>query len=86
MAQASEGANRILSVRSTVDKGENGSETLKDSEGGAKIEFKSVDFTYPTRDVTVFKNLSFTIRKGQFAALVGPSGCGKTTVIALLER
>ncbi|KAL1954114.1 hypothetical protein VTO42DRAFT_1738 [Malbranchea cinnamomea] len=88
MAQASAAANRIISLRSSADNhnSSGGTDRLNDVEGGAKIEFKSVGFTYPTRDVTVFKNLSFTVEKGQFAALVGPSGCGKSTIIALLEK
>ena len=76
----------MLSVRPNPLHDSDGSSTLDDAEGGAKIEFKSVDFTYPTRDLKVFRNLSFTVEKGQFAALVGPSGCGKTTTIALLEK
>lgn len=86
VAQASEAANRMLSVRPNPLDDSDGSSTLDDAEGGARIEFKAVDFTYPTRDLKVFKNLSFTIEKGQFAALVGPSGCGKTSTIALLEK
>lgn len=86
MAQATEAANRMLSVRPSPVEVDNGSSTLDDAEGGARIEFKSVDFTYPTRDLTIFKDLSFTVEKGQFAALVGPSGCGKTTTIAILEK
>lgn len=76
----------MLSVRTNPAEVDNGSSTLDNAEGGAKIEFNSVDFTYPTRDLMVLKNLSFTVEKGQFAALVGPSGCGKTTTISLLEK
>lgn len=30
-------------------------------EGGVKIEFRSVKFKYPTRDIWVYKDLSFTV-------------------------
>ena len=87
MAQASAAANRILGLRARP-KSEDGLGPVKsDGEpGGAEIEFKNVYFKYPTRDVPVFRDVSFKIKKGQYTALVGPSGCGKTSVISLLER
>ncbi|PLZ02150.1 sulfonate ABC transporter ATP-binding protein [Burkholderia sp. WAC0059] len=33
---------------------------------------------------TVLENVDFTVRKGEFVALVGPSGTGKTTLLRLL--
>ncbi|PGG95796.1 hypothetical protein GX51_08117 [Blastomyces parvus] len=87
IAQATGAANRIISVRPPENNNDGEKKTVGRFEGGAQIDFKSVNFKYPTRDITVFKNLSFTIEKGQFAALVGPSvGCGKSTVIGLLEK
>ncbi|RSL63263.1 hypothetical protein CEP54_005308 [Fusarium duplospermum] len=89
-AQAKAAANRILDVHQSADveeshaKGRKGG--ITDTEGGVKIELKNASFKYPTRDVPVFKSLSLTIEKGQYAAFVGPSGCGKTTIISLLER
>ncbi|KAL6071258.1 Multidrug resistance protein 1 [Balamuthia mandrillaris] len=50
------------------------------------IEFEHVSFTYPTREVEVLSDLSFSIEPGQTVALVGESGSGKSTCIALLER
>jgi len=35
-------------------------------------------------DHTVLDNVDFTVRKGEFVALVGPSGTGKTTLLRLL--
>ena len=51
-----------------------------------KIEFKSVNYRYPSRDTQVLQDLSFTINPGEVAAFVGPSGSGKTTIIHLLLR
>lgn len=88
-AQAAAAANRILDVHESARAGR---PSLQDrgarpaAEGGARIELRDVCFRYPTRDVTVLDNLSLSIEKGQYAALVGPSGCGKTTIISLLER
>lgn len=51
-----------------------------------KIEFKGVNYRYPSRDTQVLQDLSFTINPGEVAAFVGPSGSGKTTIIHLLLR
>ena len=86
-AQASAAANRILNARATKNKDHTSTgENIPQAEGGVKIELDNVHFKYPSRNVSVFKGLSITIEKGQFAALVGASGCGKTSIISLLER
>jgi ABC-type multidrug transport system fused ATPase/permease subunit len=53
----------------------------------SNIEFKNVNFHYPTRmDVQVLKNISFDAKKGKHIALVGSSGSGKSTIIKLLSN
>ncbi|KMU91802.1 toxin RTX-I translocation ATP-binding protein [Coccidioides immitis H538.4] len=85
MAQASAAANRIISLRPSESEASSAPDARVEFEGGARIEFKSVSFKYPTRDVPVFRNLNLTVERGQFAAFVGPSGCGKTSIISILE-
>jgi len=63
-----------------------GTQIPKPAEHGCEIEFRSVDFKYPSRDNSVFENLNLKIQAGQFAAFVGASGSGKTTGISLIER
>ncbi len=48
------------------------------------IEFSGVHFKYE-RGYEV-KDLSFTVKGGEFVGIVGPSGGGKTTIIDLLTR
>ena len=36
-------------------------------------------------DVEVLTDLSLTVERGEFTAIVGPSGCGKTTLLNLLS-
>jgi len=55
--------------------------------GGGVIEFREVEFTYPTRkQQKILHGLSFTVKPGQVLALVGESGCGKSTSVGLIER
>lgn len=49
------------------------------------IEFRNVFFSYDGRK-NVIEDMSFTIHKGDKAALVGHNGAGKTTLIKLLLR
>ncbi|EON98500.1 putative abc multidrug transporter protein [Phaeoacremonium minimum UCRPA7] len=57
------------------------------SRSGAKVAFKNVSFSYPTRpDVTILDNVSFTIPPNTFCGLVGPSGAGKSTIMNLVQR
>jgi ABC transporter fused permease/ATP-binding protein len=59
--------------------------TTKDVEIQGHIEYRNVDFNYPTRpDVSVLRDFSMKINPGQSVALAGPSGSGKSTVAALL--
>lgn len=41
-------------------------------------------FYTDTQETVAIDNLSFSVNKGEFAALLGPSGCGKTTVLSLI--
>lgn len=52
-----------------------------------EIEFKDVDFSYPSRPRTlILKGFSLRVKAGKTVGLVGGSGSGKSTIISLLER
>src|SRR5918996_5714214 len=50
------------------------------------LHSQSLGRTYRSggRDLTVLKDITFSLEPGGFAAIVGPSGSGKTTLLGLL--
>lgn len=51
--------------------------------GIQEIGFRDVKFSY-LPDTVVLKDLSFTVKKGEYVAFTGQSGCGKSTALKLL--
>ena len=51
-----------------------------------RIVFEAVSKEYDVggRPLKVVEDVSFTVRDGEFVALVGPSGCGKTTMMNMV--
>lgn len=43
------------------------------------LELKNISKSYGTE--CAVKDISFTIKKGEFISLIGPSGCGKSTIL-----
>lgn len=50
----------------------------------AMIKFDQVHFYYH-KEEPVLEGLSFTVKAGEFVALVGPNGCGKSTIARLMD-
>ncbi len=48
----------------------------------AELEVDKIDKSFG--DVQVLRDVSFTVRHGEFVTLLGPSGCGKTTLLRIL--
>ena len=53
---------------------------------GALLRLEHVNLYYhtPQGETEALRDLSFSVRKGEFVAVVGPSGCGKTTMLSLI--
>ena len=47
------------------------------------ISFSKVSFSYPSKEI--FRDISFTIDKGEFAFIIGESGTGKTTLMRMIN-
>lgn len=53
---------------------------------GALLNVEQVSLYYhtPQGETEAVRDLSFSVNRGEFVAVVGPSGCGKTTVLSLI--
>lgn len=53
---------------------------------GALLSLDAVSVYYhtPQGETEALRDLSFSVGKGEFVAVVGPSGCGKTTMLSLI--
>lgn len=50
------------------------------------VRLEQISFSYYSElgEVPVIDDLSFSVEKGSFTAIVGPSGCGKSTILSLI--
>lgn len=55
-----------------------------DKKIGGKIEICNVSYAYDSFSENILENISVTIEKGEFVAIVGPSGSGKSTLVRLI--
>ena len=51
------------------------------------LELNHISLAYhtPEGETPVLSDISFSIEKGEFVAIVGPSGCGKSTILNLIS-
>ncbi len=85
--RASPSMDRIMKIRNTkpaVEDSEISDKNIKSIKG--KIEFRNVNFKYPSTDVYVLKNINLNIPEGSSLGIIGHTGCGKTTLINLIPR
>ncbi|CAF1646837.1 unnamed protein product, partial [Didymodactylos carnosus] len=87
-AKAKNAALKIIKLnkrQSAIDPNDENGLVLSDIKG--EIEFKDIQFQYPTRPThKVLKRFNLSCVTNQTTALCGPSGGGKSTVIALIQR
>ena len=69
----------ILETKSEVNE-----EKLPAGELSGNIEVSDVNFRYNENSPLVLKNISFSVKPGEFLAIVGSSGSGKSTLLRVL--
>jgi ABC-type multidrug transport system fused ATPase/permease subunit len=88
MKQSEGGAQATLDVISEIDELLEKVDANTHMEPTSKflpiISVENLTFSYPETDQIVLKNINFSIKAGQFVAIVGQSGAGKSTLVDLL--
>ena len=78
----------LMSIMDEAEEKVNVTQNLsRDSSFKGAVEFKNIEFSYPSRpDTKVLKGISWNAKEGENVALVGSSGSGKSTTVQLLMR
>lgn len=51
------------------------------------LEIRDLNFSYhtPEGETKALKDISFSVKAGEFISIVGPSGCGKSTLLSIIS-
>ena len=51
------------------------------------LQLDNIHFSYHSKsgEIKALENISFSLKKGEFLAIVGPSGCGKSTLLNIIS-
>ena len=51
------------------------------------LSLNKVSYNYFSKsgEIPALLDITFSMEKGQFVAIIGPSGCGKTTLLSIID-
>ena len=78
--------DEVLETEPSIEDGSCGADTLPAPKG--QVEFRHVDFKYQAGGTgeNVLTDIDFTVRPGEFLAVVGGTGTGKSSLVNLIPR
>lgn len=85
LQSASAASNRVFEFLEAEELADESEKTLKLEDVKGNVDFDNVVFGY-SKNKTIIKGFSASVKAGQKVAIVGPTGAGKTTLVNLLMR
>lgn len=78
-------AERVLEIVDQPIEIQDDADAVEIAEPKGNIDFENVGFGY-TAEKPILEDVSFSVKPGEFYAIVGPTGVGKTTLVKLANR
>jgi len=84
--RAEASAERIIAVLDMVPEITDPAVPAPESDCRGCVDFENVSFQYPGAEKPAVSGLNFSVKPGEFTAIIGGTGAGKSTVINLIPR
>lgn len=79
-------AEKIMTIYYAKPDIENPEHPYVPKEPKGEIEFRHVEYKYPSGKAPVLMDINLKAKPGQTIGIMGPTGCGKSTLVSLIPR